>query len=64
MLRSHHFSVPFTIGTGIADVAPMIAEVGEDLKEKFGRKLENFTIGVRSGSRGRDRSSEYSLPLV
>jgi len=64
MLRSHHLSIPITVGTGIADVTSMIVEVGDDLKEEFNWKLENFTIRVRSRSRERDKSSIYTQLLV
>jgi len=51
VLRPHHFSIPFTIGAGIADVASMIIKVGEDFEKKFDWKLENCEIEVRSKSR-------------
>lgn len=54
-LRDHRYSNPST-AAGIADKVPVVVKVGEDFEKEFNRELENCTIKVRCGSKGRDRS--------
>ena len=55
-MRFHYYPIQSTAECGIADVASMIMEVGEDFWKEFNRKLENCTTQVICRSKEQDNN--------